>query len=233
MDEREIFLEKTKSEELSQELSQEQPEVKEKPAKPVNIQSNNSAFKPRENVNAPNTETKGFESLFFSMFMDFCKQQLLIHATNAKNASALTTEKKVSNCTSLSQISNNETPKLMRHASSPPATLERNEFTTPHIRKSISIIQKFDKNEEITPDKRKMMLMERPERMALTDKTNLMEKLKRPANYIISEFESKNSKKVHVNDENSYSSYESFSTKSNDFKRSENMLVEMKRENKF
>ena len=97
--------------------------------KSVNIQSNNSAFKSRDNNNtsiiSTGDEPKMIESLFFSMFMDFCKQQF-------------------KSMTSQSSQINNKTPKLSRHMSSPPlSSIDINDFNTPHIRKTVSIIVKI------------------------------------------------------------------------------------------
>ena len=56
------------------------------------------------------------------------------------------------------------------------------------------------KVEEMTPDKRKHLIHERS---ILGDKTNLLDTLKRPANFILSEFDTTTSKKLHINNGNS------------------------------
>ena len=134
IDEKDIFQDRIiKKDELIIESSQES---KEKCFKPVKIQSNNSAFKSRENNFTSTNEPKMIESLFFSMFMDFCKQQFTMHSNNLNlNGS---NEKK--NMTSQPSHNDISTPKLSRHISTPPCSTDSNDFSTPHIRKTISII---------------------------------------------------------------------------------------------
>ena len=62
------------------------------------------------------------------------------------------------------------------------------------------------------------------------DKTNLIDTLKRPSNYNLSEFDTRTTKKLHVNDENSCS--EPFCLKSIEFKK-DNMKIDKKEDKKF
>ena len=141
IDEKDIFQDKNLDKDELIIESESSQESKEKCLKSVNIQSNNSAFKSRENSNTSTGsigEPKAMESLFFSMFMDFCKQQFMIHANN------LNSSNEMKNITYLSQTqpiqNTNSEPKLSRHMSSPPSTTNSNDFNTPHIRKTVSII---------------------------------------------------------------------------------------------
>jgi hypothetical protein len=204
--------------------SQQNSEIKEKVIRPMSIQSNNSAFKSRETITTspPAEANKAFESLFITMFMDFCKQQFVKHLSSGEKSNH-SPEPTAPNTA--------EKSKLQRHASSPVSSValsERSMYTTPTVRKTVSIIQRLDKQADNTPDKSRKWMSERT---ALSDKTNRMENSKRIAPYSIAEFETKNFKKLHINDENSNSNSnsmnENFCMRTIDLKSNDSFKKEM------
>lgn len=127
-DEREIFAEKLPKKSLLKCLEKEKQKT-EVAEKPLQIKSENSAFKPADTQSTPNSATAGKnpQSVLFDMFLEFFKQ----HIEGTQRKVPQTDSKPLTELKSV---------KLSKLSSSPAALMGKENMVTPSIKKSVSII---------------------------------------------------------------------------------------------
>lgn len=132
-DEREIFAEKLPKKSLIKSIEKEKQKTT-KADKPVQIKSDNSAFKMPDVLATPNTaeDSKNPQAVLFDMFLEFVKQH--IEGTQRKTPPPQQATIDSNNATEL------KTLKLTKVSSSPATLMGKENMRTPFLKKSVSII---------------------------------------------------------------------------------------------